>query len=55
MKTKNITKFVVAVALTLAVTFSTGLADEYFGSALAPSASASCIGGNNNGGGGGGC
>lgn len=51
MTTKFITKWFVAVALTLAVTFSTGIADTHFGAGLTPSASAACVGGTGNGGG----
>ena len=49
---KNVTKVVIAVALTLAVTFSTGMWDDVLGLDLTPSASA-CIGSGSSGTGGG--
>ena len=55
MTTKNITKFIIAVALTLAVTFSTGIVDEYTGVGLTSTAQASCMGGGSTTGSGGGC
>ena len=52
---KNIAKVVVAVALTLTVTLTTGMWDDVMGLDVTPSASA-CIGSSSSsGGGGGGC
>lgn len=51
MITKNITKFVVAIALTLAVAFGTGVVGEQAGLPIVPSAHA----GNCNSSAGGGC
>ena len=53
MTTKNIKKFVVAVALILAVMFTSGVSDELLDTAMTPQAYAGCIGGT--GGSGGGC
>jgi len=55
MNKNNISKFVLAVALTLAVTFGTGIAGEHIGIAMAPSAQAACVGGGGGSGSGGGC
>ena len=55
MITKNIKKLIVAVALTLAVTFTTGVSDNLLDTDLVPSASAGCLGGGGGASGGGGC
>ena len=52
MNTKNITKFIVAVALTLAVMFTTGVSDNFLDTAMTPQAYAGCVGSGANGGGG---
>ena len=55
MNTKNITKFVVAVALTLAVTLGSGIAAEQFGYSVTPTAQAGPSFCPQTGSGGGGC
>ncbi len=48
----SVAKLVVAVALTLAVMFTTGVSDNLLDTGFVQSASAGCLGGGNGGGGG---
>ncbi|MEM7126442.1 MAG: hypothetical protein AAF702_08965 [Chloroflexota bacterium] len=52
MSIKNLKKVVVAVALTLAVTFSAGVWEDVTGWSVVPSAEASCVGSGSHTGGG---
>ncbi len=52
MNTKNIKKLIVAVALTLAVMFTTGVSDELLDTGFTSSANAGCVGGGGASGGG---
>ncbi|MCB0140757.1 MAG: hypothetical protein KDE50_12695 [Caldilineaceae bacterium] len=52
MINKNIAKFVIAVVLTLGITFSASLADNLLDTTITPQAHAECMGGGGSSGGG---